>query len=180
MPAVSTKQLQRAAKRCGRRSAESASCSPNCSKMSEDSLLPPQETAAGTPTAACDARGSALRQIALWFLRLGTQPNWGSSSASFRRATGYRRLERFRCWKCRLDPTVGISGTGTCRRFCRYGSRRAWASGPLMEEAVTGSIPARTTATGVSPGWSYSIRSCKPHPGHRDLSPHLARSRRST
>ena len=40
--------------------------------MSEDALLPPQETTAETATVACDASGSALRQIALSFLRLGT------------------------------------------------------------------------------------------------------------
>jgi chromate transporter len=40
--------------------------------MSEDALLPPQETTAGTATAARAASGSALKQIALSFLRLGT------------------------------------------------------------------------------------------------------------
>ncbi len=40
--------------------------------MNEDALLPPQDTTAGTATAARDASGSALRQIALSFLRLGT------------------------------------------------------------------------------------------------------------
>ena len=40
--------------------------------MSEDALLPPQETTAGTATTARDPSGNALRQIALSFLRLGT------------------------------------------------------------------------------------------------------------
>lgn len=40
--------------------------------MSEDALRPPQETTAGTATAARDASGSTLKQIALSFLRLGT------------------------------------------------------------------------------------------------------------
>jgi chromate transporter len=73
MPAVSTRPLQRADGRCGRRKPKSASCSPNCSKTREDALLPPQETTtAGTATAARDASGSTLKQIALSFLRLGT------------------------------------------------------------------------------------------------------------
>jgi chromate transporter len=40
--------------------------------MSEDVLLPPQETTTDTATVARDASGTALRQIALSFLRLGT------------------------------------------------------------------------------------------------------------
>jgi chromate transporter len=40
--------------------------------MSEDSLLPPQETTVGTATAVPDASASALKQIAISFLRLGT------------------------------------------------------------------------------------------------------------
>jgi chromate transporter len=40
--------------------------------MSEDSLLPPKETTTDTATVARDASGTALRQIALSFLRLGT------------------------------------------------------------------------------------------------------------
>lgn len=40
--------------------------------MSEDALLPPQETTVGIATAARDASGAALKQIALSFLRLGT------------------------------------------------------------------------------------------------------------
>jgi len=39
--------------------------------MSEDALLPPQETTVGIATAARDASGAALKQIALSFLRLG-------------------------------------------------------------------------------------------------------------
>jgi len=40
--------------------------------MREDVLLPPQETIAGTATAARGATGAELREIALSFLRLGT------------------------------------------------------------------------------------------------------------
>jgi hypothetical protein len=46
---------------------------------------------------------------------------------------------------------IGLLEADICRRSCRYGSRRAWASGPLMEEAVTGSILACTTEIGGSP-----------------------------
>ena len=40
--------------------------------MSDDALLPPQETTVGRATAARDASSSTLKQIALSFLRLGT------------------------------------------------------------------------------------------------------------
>jgi len=43
----------------------------------------------------------------------------------------------FCCWKCPLDPRE-ILEVGTCRHTCRYGCRRARATGLLMEEAVIG------------------------------------------
>lgn len=84
-----------------------------------------------------------------------------SSSASCRKATGYRRSELFRYWRSLPDPITVISGAGTCKASFLYGFKRAKASGRHMEVVVTGSIRALTIATGGSPGWCSSAGSCQ-------------------
>jgi chromate transporter len=76
------------------------SCSPNCSKMSEDVLLPPEETTAATATIDPDASGGALRQIALSFLRLGST-GFGGPAAHI--AMMEEEFVRRRRWVSRAD-----------------------------------------------------------------------------
>jgi Chromate transporter len=76
------------------------SCSPNCSKMSESALLPPEQTTADTATIAHDASGGALKQIALSFLRLGTTALGGPAAHI---AMMEEEFVRRRRWVSRAD-----------------------------------------------------------------------------
>jgi chromate transporter len=124
--------------------------------MSEDALLPPQETAADRPTVARDASGGALRQIALSFLRLGTTALGGPAAHI---AMMEAEFVRRRGWVSHADflDMLGASnlvpGPSSTEMAIHIGHQRAGWRG-LIVAGVCFILPAMLIVTACA--WAYA------------------------
>jgi chromate transporter len=124
--------------------------------MSEDALLPPQETTAGTATAARETSGAALKQIALSFLRLGTTA-FGGPAAHI--AMMEEEFVRRRGWVSHADflDMLGASnlvpGPSSTEMAIHIGHQRAGWSG-LVVAGVCFILPAMLIVMACA--WAYA------------------------
>jgi chromate transporter len=124
--------------------------------MSEDALLPPQETTASTTTAARDASVTALKQIALSFLRLGTTA-FGGPAAHI--AMMEEEFVRRRGWASRADflDMLGASnlvpGPSSTEMAIHIGHQRAGWRG-LVVAGVCFIFPAMLIVMACA--WAYA------------------------
>jgi len=123
--------------------------------MSEDPLLPPHATAADTAAVARDASGSALRQIALSFLRLGTTA-FGGPAAHI--AMMEEEFVRRRGWVSHADflDMLGASnlvpGPSSTEMAIHIGHQRAGWRG-LVVAGVCFILPAMSIVMACA--WAY-------------------------
>jgi len=129
---------------------------PNCSKTSEDALRPPRETTADTAIAARDASATALKQIALSFLRLGTTA-FGGPAAHI--AMMEEEVVRRRRWVSHADflDMLGASNTvpgpSSTEMAIHIGHQRAGWRG-LVVAGVCFILPAMLIVMACA--WAYA------------------------